>query len=378
MRRLISADPYRCLFLFGFLFSIVGVSLWAIFPLGLLVRYPVVTHSQFMIMGFLFSFASGFLMTAVPRMTGTEPASSLQKLLTLALLSLLLIAGLLQHEVAGQIVSILLFLNLLTFFFSRKIKMKGPLPAVFLFIPLGILMGLTGQILILLAGVWPGYLGLGKMLLYEAFLLNLIAGLGSRLIPMLSKKNEALSPMSRKEPGHGLVLAEGIFFNSSFFVEAFVDIRLGIFMRALVFGLIVTRNFKIFQPMVEKSRVGMGVVVAACLIPVTYLLILIFPVFRAHLIHILYIGSLALLTLMVSVRVVLAHGGGPLEEEKVSNYITAFAGFFIVAMLFRAFVPIYFSQEAIKGFSIAAVLFMGGLLSWFIFLRKYLFKVPGE
>jgi uncharacterized protein involved in response to NO len=66
-------DPYRVLFPLGLATGIAGVSVWPFYYFGITEGYSGRTHAFVQICGFLYSFAAGFLLTAIPRFTGTEP-----------------------------------------------------------------------------------------------------------------------------------------------------------------------------------------------------------------------------------------------------------------------------------------------------------------
>src|SRR5215207_5290588 len=69
------AEPYRLFFPLATLIGISGVSLWPLFFSGLHKFYPGIMHARMMIEGFLGAFVVGFLGTAMPRLTGTNPFS---------------------------------------------------------------------------------------------------------------------------------------------------------------------------------------------------------------------------------------------------------------------------------------------------------------
>jgi hypothetical protein len=277
-------------------------------------------------------------------------------------------------------VAIALFLLQITYFIKRKVKMKNrPLPSGFLFVPLGLLSGLSGSILVGLSSQGlPNWLGLGKLLLYEGFILNLIIGLGSRLIPVLTRKTGALSPTEINELTPRQFLIEAIVFNSSFFIEDFLNVRFGILIRFIVMGIVVYKNFRIFSPRVERSKLGTGISIASLSIPLCYFLILIFPFYRAHIIHLLYITGFATLTFLVSVRVSLAHGGASLELERISNSILIFVMAFLLAAVIRLIGPIASSDRIFGLYAAAGGLFLLGLLTWFLFLKWTLLTNSGN
>src|SRR5262245_33544809 len=87
-----ATDAYRVFFPLGLALGLTGVSLWPFYYFGITEGYSGRTHAFVQICGFLYCFAAGFLLTAIPRFTSTEaPARKVQYVL--AALILLSVAG---------------------------------------------------------------------------------------------------------------------------------------------------------------------------------------------------------------------------------------------------------------------------------------------
>src|SRR5438552_15620088 len=69
------ADPYRIFFPLGIVLGAMGVSIWPLYYFGITEGYSGRAHAFVQTDGFLYSFIAGFLLTAIPRFTGTEPPS---------------------------------------------------------------------------------------------------------------------------------------------------------------------------------------------------------------------------------------------------------------------------------------------------------------
>src|SRR5438034_7409234 len=67
------ADPYRIFFPLGIVLGAMGVSIWPLYYFGLTEGYSGRAHAFVQTDGFLYSFILGFLLTAIPRFTGTQP-----------------------------------------------------------------------------------------------------------------------------------------------------------------------------------------------------------------------------------------------------------------------------------------------------------------
>src|SRR6266516_2678 len=69
------ADPYRIFFPLGILLGVMGVSIWPLYYFGITEGYSGRAHAFVQTDGFLYAFIAGFLLTAIPRFTGTEAPS---------------------------------------------------------------------------------------------------------------------------------------------------------------------------------------------------------------------------------------------------------------------------------------------------------------
>lgn len=86
-------DPYRIFFPLGLLSAFIGVLSWVPFALGYTQNYPGTEHPHLMIGGFLYVFALGFLMTAIPRFTETAPARFWELLCQAGIILLMISTG---------------------------------------------------------------------------------------------------------------------------------------------------------------------------------------------------------------------------------------------------------------------------------------------
>src|SRR5438477_8475797 len=68
-------DPYRIFFPLGTLLGAIGVSIWPLYYYGFTQGYSGRSHALVQTNGFLYSFIAGFLLTAIPRFTGTQAPS---------------------------------------------------------------------------------------------------------------------------------------------------------------------------------------------------------------------------------------------------------------------------------------------------------------
>src|SRR6266571_166000 len=108
------ADPYRIFFPLGIVLGAMGVSIWPVYYFGLTEGYSGRAHAFVQTDGFLYSFIVGFLLTAVPRFTGTEPPSLPVQYALAAVVAASALAFEFQFFIAGQTAFLLAHGTLIT------------------------------------------------------------------------------------------------------------------------------------------------------------------------------------------------------------------------------------------------------------------------
>lgn len=313
-------EPYRVLFSLGLLLAILSVGVWLLFYMQKLSFYPKNFHSIGLFFGFFWCFVAGFFMTALPRMTGTVHANFLELGLAcflpvqlLALLALDLSLNFVMLNLAAQQMFLLVFL-IRRFLLFRRLPFDGffYIPAAFLFSLLGIGLALVDSSFLL--NYFYSFSG-------EAFLLFLILGLGSRLIPLLSRVEGSLAPFELSsvrflKPSIYIVLLGVSFIGEhSEYRLIFLGLR---FVLLLVFSVF---EWKVFAKKSQASIVGLGLFIGTfmlCLWP----LVMIFSENVLLGRHILYLGGFTLITFMISSRVIWSHSGQGIEKELGSRYLS--------------------------------------------------------
>src|SRR5205085_2688884 len=79
-------EPYRVFFPLGVGFGLAGLAIWPLYSFGLTATYSGRSHALVQTDGFLYAFIAGFLLTAIPRFTGTKPPSLTTQLWLAAIL----------------------------------------------------------------------------------------------------------------------------------------------------------------------------------------------------------------------------------------------------------------------------------------------------
>lgn len=368
-----ASEPYQWFFLSGWIISILGVGIWLFYQLNWLNFYPMSSHANIMVAGFLSSYVFGFLMTAVPKMSQTDSASQVEVYLGLWLVWLQVLVNYFWTDRVSYALASLQFAFILTFILRRMVKKQANPPSGFVFVLIGLLVGLSGSVILALP---PGLISaevyhLGKSFLYQAFILNLILGLGSRLIPMLSRVEGAVDIRTSVAESRIYYFLLAILLNSAFVIEAFLSPNLGYFLIFAVVSFVAVKKFKVFNKRTMSGNLGSGIRVAVFMMAVGFLLTGLFPQYAIHFLHVTFIGGYSMLTILISTRVVLAHGQYNLTAELMDRHLIWFVFVFLVLALGRAVSGFYPSERQLFHF----ILFLGWSAGCLIWAKSYLRKL---
>ncbi|MEQ1859124.1 MAG: NnrS family protein [Chthoniobacteraceae bacterium] len=313
------AEPFRIFFPLATLLGISGVSLWPLFFTGLHKFYPGVMHSRLMIEGFLAGFVIGFLGTAMPRLLAA-PVLRAWELWTLVALYLTTAGLHIGHQmIAGDVVFVVL-LALFAAFLIRRVRARTELPPPgFVLVALGYASGLSG------AALWAGgvkgwvpgnFAMLGGMWLNQAFVLLLVLGVGTFLLPrflalpgvVLMADERRASPEWLRRAAFSLVV--GITVLASYWIEV---AHAALTTAAILRGVVVLAYLAVMVPIYRTPSPTQTVPLAVNLALIALVAGLAFPLFwpgqRAAGLHVIFLGGFSLITFTVATRVVLGHSG---------------------------------------------------------------------
>lgn len=353
-------DPYRFLFPLGVLSSLIGIGLWLMLTEGWISFYPRQAHANIMYFCFLWPFVAGFLMTAVPKMTGTSRAHVIEMGL-----AMLLVVAQLGFNLSNLFLQSVFFFGLQTLFLmgfvGRRFLIKRQIPFEgFLFVPFAFCQGLLSVALIFKTpAISAEYF---YLLSGEAFILNLIMGLGTRLIPVLSRVPNSLTPdMKAPQTKWGQTFTLALALNLGFWMQTLGFFYVGVGLRLLVLTWVAIKGFKVLSPVMVRSFVALGLRCGVLFMFLSYALALFYPTYLMSLQHLLYIGGFVLITFMVGTRVMLAHGGENLSYETDSKRIGFVALSLAFASCFRVFSGAQFLGVTLK---LAIVFFVFAAVLW--------------
>ena len=272
------SEPFRIFFPMGLLIGISGVSLWPLYFMGIHKFYPGIMHGRMMIQGFLMAFVIGFLGTAFPRLSGSAPLSRLELWTLITLLAA--VTGVqigLQPLIADCLFLVLLgvFVSLLARRFQRRTEF---LPASFVLVLMGFASAIIGTALLVSSAWSPGSVALpflGNSLLYQAFILFLLMGVGGFLIPrflgLKVEDDKAPRSWSREAVIAGGI---GVMILSTYAAEAWSgDLRTWGLLRAflatayLISQVPLHRSHSARTTLAQSLRVGFLILLAGLFLP---------------------------------------------------------------------------------------------------------------
>jgi len=356
-------NPYRPFFLVGTFAAALGVCVWIPFGLGWWDLYPGTLHAQTMMGLFLNCFVSGFLMTAIPRMSGTRLADPRELRLQALGLSVVAAVVLSPLPASAFFAASVLSLGILLRFCGRRIVQRtSALPEIFAFVLFGLLSGVGGALLSL-----AGQEILGARLFYLNFVLCLVLGIGMRLVPVLLRLEPKKTPLRTTE-----TLGLAALLTACCFLETFHSPIAGVALRALVGSWIIGVRWRVFRRAGDGAGLRWGVRIAALSMLAGLWFEVASPEHRLEWIHLVYVSGFSLMTIMVASRVILAHGGHDLGSEVGNWHVRLPVFLFLLAGATRAAAP-FISGEYERHLAYAALVYLLALGVWARFFLPRIF-----
>jgi uncharacterized protein involved in response to NO len=365
-----ATDPWRMFFPLGILLSWAGVLHWLLFAVGATDAYRAVFHATAQIQGFMTSIAVGFLYTFVPRRTGTAPPARAAILAAAAAPVGATILASLDRLALAELVW-LGGAAVVTVFVVRRLRSTAgarPVPSVFVWVPVALLSGMVGAVLVAAAVVLdpheePAMWQLGRGLLLQGFLSALVIGVGGTLLPTLLRGEPA--PVSISATA-GERLAQPVaasLFLASFPIEIYVAPWPGFALRAAVSGGVLAYTARLWR---RPSMPGIHrwfIWLSAWLLPSGYLVAAMYPPLRSAALHVVFIGSFGLMAMSVSLHVALSHGGHPERLARASWPTWAMGLLLLAALVFRILAGVD-AAHVTRWLGPAAASFLLGTIAW--------------
>ena len=370
-------DPYRIFFPLGIILGALGAAIWPLYYYGVTEGFSGRAHAFVQTDGFLYAFIVGFLLTAIPRFTGTDAPSLRVQYVLAAIIAVSAIAFELQFFAIGHAGFVIAHFTLITLAVRRFKRRQQDPPATFSLVGLGLLSGALGALIN--AGIAWNVVGpfwdlLGKRLLTEGMVLLLVLGVGGFLgprllgfaqLPQFTNAGATLAPDNRVL----LYKAAGLAVVISLIGEYGLGFLPLAFLRAAVASAVILSTVRPWRTPSVHTTLAWCVWSAHWLVILAVWLVAIVPRYRIDFLHVLFIGGFTLLILAVGTRVTLSHGGHGLAPERKSWPLRIGLVTGLIAMLARVGAPFagftYFAHLAW-----AALLWIGGILFWGFYLVR--------
>lgn len=349
--------PYHFFFPLGLLNAILAVGVWFVQNLGWLDSPAILIHSKLIMGGFLWSFIIGFLMTAVPRMTGTRSTNGVEYVLAS---TLLLGQTLFSWQVDARLFyanQIVLILFIVIYGIRRIIQRTKAMPIFFSHVGIAMVLALLGACY---HSIGNSFMGIH--LYHVGTVLLLVLGIGSRFFSFLSglpSVFENITSSSARIMFHGAgILMGGLLFLA------------GKGMPASYFGMSLLSLAYLFlfwqvqRPSGRSSALKYGVRIVAAMIPLSFFLTWLQPLMFITWFHLLFISCFGLITFSVATRVTLAHGAYSLELEMKSPALWWLVYFLVFGTSFRVIYGFLGGLWKTSCLHLAATFWIFAVMSW--------------
>lgn len=366
-----SIAPYQIFFPLGLFNALLAVGVWFVQDLGWFQTPAMLIHGKLIAGGFLWSFIVGFLMTAVPKMTGTPSANKIEYFFASGLFLLLMFFSWSIDPRPFYLCHALLVTFLLIFGVRRIIQKNKTVPVFFSHVAIAMLLALAGDYF-----HYQGNSFMGIHLYHVGTILLLVLGIGTRFFSFLSGLPSVFESVENKWSRivfHlcGILMALFLYCAGTGFSGAYLALTV-----VSLFYLFFI--WKVQRRSDRPSALKFGVRVVALMIPLSFFLSWLMPLMFVTWFHLLFIGCFGLITFSVATRVTLAHGAYPTDLEMRSKALWWVVIFLMLGLLSRIFYgfidDIWWKKSSLH---FAATFWVIAVLIWcFSFLKKIFVAGP--
>jgi uncharacterized protein involved in response to NO len=317
MRGMWHREPFRVLFPLGIGLAWLGIGHWIAYWAGWIGTYSCTAHGLVQIQGFLLAFALGFLLTAIPRRTASEPASAAAVVGAAVALVVASAAAFLERWWVAEGCTLAVLVGVVAFARRRFAAGGGARrpPAAFVLLPLGLACAAGGAVCVAYGttpGASPTLLVLGRLLITQGCFFCLVMGAGSLVMPLMSGATPppdlGTSPEVARAAAAYLVAGAAVV--ATLFAEAFGSDRLAPLVRGIVVGATLVRGAGVARPPALPGTNRRVARLAAWLVPAGPIVAGLIPDYRVPGLHVTFIGGFGLLALAVGTHVTASHCEG--------------------------------------------------------------------
>ncbi len=380
---IICREPYRLFFPLGIVMGTIGVGHWLFYSLGWANTYSGFFHSSVQMLLFMNCFVSGFILTFIPRFTGTHNATfeelSSFLLIFLGILILLDLKFWIWAELCYIVWLILLVRFVVIRIKQRKVRDgdRHP-PAELIWIPIAVFHGILGTLLVILSQIHflPSWvIQIGKPMMDQGFILAMVVGVGGFLIPRIMGTFNREELVSNRLLYFHAMNGVGLFL--SFVLQGISYENWGHGIRAFVITAEFLRLKVLPQPPRAKELYVRLIWLSTWMVPLGFWLAAFLPKYHVVMLHISFIGGLSLMVLTIATMVALSHAGKASLLQS-SLWILKWIVLGLTLAVVKRTILVFFPDAYFKFLGLSAGLWLLASLGWLVFILPYLFVVPEE
>jgi len=352
-------EPFRLFFPLGAALGWVGIGHWVAYGAGFTSTYSCLAHGTAQIQGFLLAFALGFLLTAIPRRTESQPAPAIGIALAMLALVVTTAAALLERWWIAEGATVAVIAGVVVFAVRRFMAGAGGRrpPAAFVLLPMGLACAVAGGLLVAWGaspGAPPAAMTLGRLLVEQGLFLCLVMGAGALVLPLMAGATPPPDLGSGPAVARSALAyaAAGLVVVASFAAETAGSERIAPLARGLVVGATLVRGAGIAAPLGRPGWNRRLARLACWLVPSGLVLSGLAPDYRIPALHVTFIGGFGLLAFTVATHVTAAHLELPAMRDGRAPLVGVVAAAVLAAMVGRVMADVtdtYFEHLAWAG-----------------------------
>ncbi len=372
MNERLRREPFRILFPLAALLAWAAVLPWVLFGTGFIRAWLSTYHALTMTQGFLVAMAFGFLGTMFPRRTGTAPLSTAELSIAIAALIAVPFCLVTDRLIGAELAYLTVLATLIQFVLRRlgRQKKRPPHPS-FVFMPLGLVGGVVGSILIATSTLgMPALLAPGRALVEEGLMLSLVLAMAPMLTSIIAHDRPlADPPEAAYRRQRALHLLAGALLFASFAVQFAVSERAGLLLRGTVVAAELLLGCRIDRwptvPGLHRRLYWLALV----FVPLGDLAAGARPALRIPMLHLTFVGGFSMLVFAVSFHVVFLHTGREAMARRGPWPVAMVGTLVVLATAARACAE-QFPEHYFAALTVASSLWLAGALLWGTFLMN--------
>lgn len=303
-------SPYQLFFPLGLFGAILSISIWFLKDLNWLSTPVILIHGKLIVSSFLWSFIIGFLMTTVPKITGTKKAHWFELFSLFSLTLTNMYQSFFTDGTWFYVTSQVLIFFLLIYVGHRVVFRKKKIPMFFSHIVIAIILALVGT-----TYYYRGNSYMGVHLYHVGSTLILVLGIGARFFTFPSDPPSLFEEDNRKSNFlfHflGIIICALLCWAGQGYKIAYLAL-------SFVTAIYLLFVWKIYRKSDHPSALKIGIRIIALAIPLSFFMCWLLPENHITWFHLLFICCFSIIIYALATGVVLTHGSYSLDLKPTS------------------------------------------------------------